>query len=76
MILCLLDASWMADVQRELLRFPAGAHDDIVDAMAHAVNLCVSKSPKLVASRFKPLPSWREKINAFMGKTDAGHMSA
>ena len=71
-----LDASWMADVQRELLRFPAGAHDDIVDAMAHAVNLCVSKSPKLVASRFKPLPSWREKINAFMGKTDAGHMSA
>lgn len=70
------EAGWMADVQRELLRFPAGAHDDIVDALAHAVNLCVTKSPKYVAPRFKPPVSWKEKINGFLGKTDAGHMSA
>jgi predicted phage terminase large subunit-like protein len=71
-----LNEAWIPDVQRELLRFPAGAHDDIVDALAHAVNLCVSKSPKYVASRHKPLPSWKDRLNSFLGKTDVTHMGA
>ncbi len=29
--------SWVADVERELLTFPVGAHDDIVDCLAYAV---------------------------------------
>jgi predicted phage terminase large subunit-like protein len=71
------DAVWLPDVMRELLRFPAGAHDDIVDALAHAVNLCVTHTPKYVAARYKPLPSWKEKLNSFLGKTDANtHMAA
>lgn len=71
------EAVWLNDVQRELLRFPAGAHDDIVDALAHAVNLCVSKTPKYIAQRFKPPASWKEKLNSFLGRTDENtHMAA
>jgi len=29
--------SWVADVERELLTFPVGAHDDIVDCVSYAV---------------------------------------
>jgi|TARA_B100001094_G_scaffold329087_1_gene391053 predicted phage terminase large subunit-like protein len=29
--------SWVADVERELLTFPVGAHDDIVDCLSYAV---------------------------------------
>lgn len=29
--------SWVADVERELLTFPVGAHDDIVDCISYAV---------------------------------------
>jgi phage terminase large subunit-like protein len=39
------DASWLAEVQKELLRFPAAAHDDIVDALAWAVTLAVNEKP-------------------------------
>jgi len=71
----LRDAVWAPVVTQELLRFPAGAHDDIVDAMAHAVNLCVTKSPKMQRTR-PPLPSWRDKISNFLGSVDESHMSA
>jgi len=29
--------SWVAEVERELLTFPVGAHDDIVDCLSYAV---------------------------------------
>jgi len=28
------DAAWVPDLERELLTFPLGAHDDMVDALA------------------------------------------
>ena len=56
------EASWLGDVQTELLRFPAGAHDDIVDAMAWAVNLCIGRSPKKLAVP-KPVKGWRDKLS-------------
>ncbi len=31
------DADWLPDFQRELLQFPAGQHDDQVDALAYAI---------------------------------------
>jgi predicted phage terminase large subunit-like protein len=67
------DASWTHAVVTELLRFPAGTHDDIVDALAHAVNLCVEKAPRTKAQP-KRLKSWRDKI-PLMG-VDGSHMSA
>ena len=30
------DAAWLPDLQRELLSFPVGEHDDQVDALAYA----------------------------------------
>jgi predicted phage terminase large subunit-like protein len=32
-------APWLADVEAELLAFPTGAHDDVVDALAYAVHV-------------------------------------
>lgn len=71
------EASWLNEVHTELLRFPAGAHDDIVDAMAWAVNLCVGKSPKKLPEP-KPLPSWKDKLHLYAVGSDNGasHMSA
>lgn len=69
-------AGWLNDAVTELLRFPAGAHDDIVDAMAWAANLCVGRSPRVMAQP-KPIKSWRDKISSLgqlMG--DSGHMAA
>jgi predicted phage terminase large subunit-like protein len=68
------EAPWRNEVEKELLRFPAGAHDDIVDAMAWAVNLCVGKTPKQ-QKKVKPLPSWKDKLKTHR-REGAGHMSA
>jgi predicted phage terminase large subunit-like protein len=36
---------WLEAATKELLRFPSGIHDDIVDALAWAVTLVVSRAP-------------------------------
>ena len=69
------EASWMRDVHTELLRFPAGVHDDIVDALAWAVNLAVGKSPKKLPQP-KPPPSWKDKLSQFMTPGGGSHMAA
>jgi predicted phage terminase large subunit-like protein len=67
-------APWRQQVVQEMLRFPAGTNDDVVDAMAWAVNLCVGKAPRMM-----PVPksqkSWKDKVNT-IDAPDAGHMSA
>jgi predicted phage terminase large subunit-like protein len=69
------DAPFVRIVMQELLRFPAGAHDDIVDAMAHAANLIVTKTPKQVSRGPTRLKSWRDKIGSG-GIGDESHMGA
>lgn len=70
------DAPWLNDVHTELLRFPAGAHDDIVDAMAWAVNLCVGRSPRVMPKPKMP-PSWREKVSQHVSmQGEYSHMAA
>ena len=69
-------SSWYKDAQRELSRFPAGRHDDIVDALAWAVLLATGKRPKRlpVAKQFK---SWKDQLNKYtQGAHSGGHMSA
>lgn len=71
-------ATWLNDVQTELLRFPAGAHDDIVDAMAWAVNLCIGRAPK-PKPKVKEPESWKDRLKNMPGvfTTDGStHMSA
>jgi predicted phage terminase large subunit-like protein len=68
------DASWVPEVKKELLRFPAGAHDDIVDALAWAVTLAIGSAPPRGAEPPK-VKSWRDKLTAH-GTDGLGHMSA
>lgn len=67
------DASWYPQAEQELLRFPAGVHDDVVDALAWATRLCMDKAPPRAPDPVK-LPSWRDRL---LGGTGAGsHMAA
>jgi predicted phage terminase large subunit-like protein len=70
------EAAWRAQAEQELLRFPAGAHDDVVDALAWAVQLCMNKEPPR-AYVPPPLKSWRDRLNeSFAGSGIGSHMSA
>lgn len=68
------EASWLPVVKKELLRFPAGAHDDIVDAMAWAVTLAVGSPPPRGVQPPK-VKSWKDKLTAY-GSGGEGHMAA
>jgi predicted phage terminase large subunit-like protein len=63
---------WYDDIRTEMLRFPAGVHDDQVDALAWMTTMVVGREPprKLKA---KPVKSWRDKIKQGAA---GGHMSA
>jgi phage terminase large subunit-like protein len=70
------DSKWLTEVKREMLRFPAGRHDDIVDALSWAVRLATGKQPKKAPKR-KKLASWRDNLSQFVGNSGSGsHLSA
>lgn len=70
------DSPWLQEVQRELLRFPAARHDDIVDALSWAVRLATGKQPKKPPMRQK-LKSWKDDLGRYMGTASGkGHLSA
>jgi predicted phage terminase large subunit-like protein len=67
------NAPWRQTVDMELLRFPAGRHDDIVDAAAWAVTLALRHA----APRKPPAPvikSWKDRINGTL--RGESHMAA
>lgn len=66
-------AHWLAQAEQELLRFPAGVHDDVVDAMAWVVHLCLGKAPPQLETP-PPLKSWRDKLSGALG--GGSHMTA
>lgn len=69
------NAPWMADVHKELLRFPAGSHDDIVDALAWATHLTLGVKPK--QKKQKPGPkSWKDKLKNHVTGGNRSHMTA
>lgn len=60
-------APWVETAQSEMLRFPTGVHDDIVDALAWAARLFrLAPRPQLMQheQREKDLP-WREQLDSF-----------
>jgi predicted phage terminase large subunit-like protein len=60
-------------VDNELLRFPGGKHDDIVDAAAWATRLVLAHQPPST-KKPKPMKSWKDKLlRAGRGET---HMAA
>lgn len=40
--------AWMELLEKEFLRFPAGVHDDMVDALSWAITLVIGKAPPAV----------------------------
>ena len=70
-----LEADWMNELKREMMRFPAGSHDDMVDALAWACNLVVNKAPPKPDDRAPTLKSWKDKLSG-MGKKESSHMAA
>lgn len=70
------DQPWTEAYVRELMVFPAGKHDDQVDATAWCVRLTLTRgAPKPApAPRVK---SWKDRLNAIAGGDDgASHMAA
>ena len=55
-------AAWRSDFEAELLRFPAGVHDDIVDSLALIGQLLdkMLDGPKRVAPEAKKIDEYRE----------------
>jgi len=70
-----LEAEWLHSAKQEMMRFPAGAHDDIVDALAWACNLIVNKSPPTPDDRVPVTKSWKDKLNN-LGTAGSSHMAA
>ena len=38
-VFLLIDTHWLPEVEREIMTFPAGAHDDIIDTLSYGVQL-------------------------------------
>lgn len=70
------DVKGFSDLKKEFLRFPAGKHDDIVDAMSWAVRLANEFRPVMKPNQRRKT-SWKDKLNkAARLNIDGTHMSA
>lgn len=66
-------AEWFESLRTEMLRFPAGAHDDQVDSLAWMTQLAVGRDAPRRA-QVKPMKSWKDKLSLAGGT--ASHMTA
>jgi predicted phage terminase large subunit-like protein len=67
-------AAWYETVRNEMLRFPAGVHDDCVDSAAWLASLAITRTPP--AKRHGPkFVSWKDKV-AGMARASVSHMAA
>lgn len=63
---------YYADVERELLRFPAGTHDDIVDMLSWGARLAVKIRPPTDNVVPMKIKSWRDRI----APSNTSHMAS
>ena len=68
---------WVEDVRGELLRFPGGLHDDIVDALAWLAKMTNKKEPPKPNKRRKAT-SWKDKVRGIAREqaNRGGHMAS
>lgn len=64
---------WYDAVRQEMLRFPAGVHDDCVDSAAWMTQLCIGREPPRRPQQ-KETKSWRDRLKAT--GLGSGHMVA
>lgn len=66
--------SGYTEMKKELLFFPGGKHDDIVDALAWCVRLILSREPPKQVLPKQP-KSWRDNLNQYAeGEMGISHM--
>jgi predicted phage terminase large subunit-like protein len=68
-------AEWYDEARNEMLRFPAGVHDDQVDAMAWMTKMAVNKAAPRKPKHPNQLKSWRDRLNSGLGGVPT-HMGA
>jgi len=69
-------APWYPALEREMLRFQAGGnHDDQVDALAWAAQMCVGRAPPPVP-KSKVVKSWKDKLRNLRGLGQPSAMAA
>ena len=56
------EAPWYDSCRLEMLRFPAGAHDDQVDSLSWATLMAIGRQPPQKIKQKEP-ESWRDKLN-------------
>jgi predicted phage terminase large subunit-like protein len=67
------NAEWYDDTRNEMLRFPAGVHDDQVDALAWMTKMAVGRAAPR-KPKAQQLKSWRDKLKGLGGANT--HMAA
>lgn len=65
---------WYEVVRNEMLRFPAGVHDDCVDSMAWMTQLSIGKAAPQ-KPRERKIESWKDKLKSLAGG-QSSHMAA
>lgn len=64
---------WYDEARNEMLRFPAGVHDDQVDSLAWMTSMVVGReAPR--AQQGQQMKSWKDKLRGLGGTT--GHMAS
>lgn len=69
-------APWFRDLFFEFTRFPAGKHDDIIDATAWCVRLTLTRAAPKQKDTQPKTKSWKDKLSLYTGQTGGSHMSA
>jgi predicted phage terminase large subunit-like protein len=70
-----MDPPWKTELLQEMLQFPGGGHDDIVDALAWAIRLITNAAPPRLPDPPK-VPSWRDKILNTVSGGNLTHMTS
>jgi predicted phage terminase large subunit-like protein len=68
------EGEWFDTARQEMLRFPAGVHDDCVDSQAWLAQLALNRAPPRKQAGPK-LKSWKDRLGS-MGGGSVSHMSA
>lgn len=64
---------WYDEARNEMLRFPAGVHDDQVDALAWMTKMAVGRQAPRKQQR-QPMKSWKDRLKTLGGTVS--HMAA
>ena len=68
------EGEWFDACRTEMLRFPAGVHDDQVDALAWMTQMAIGSEPPAKPKTKEPA-SWRDKLRT-LGMGGGSHMTA